>query len=108
MSTQLGDAVNKMGTAFAERMEHEDERRYNEEDIECLDTSDPLEYRRDLARTKAIKLKLKLKRRRLEQELEKAMVGRVPKVLHFGNDDGNANKSKDTAVMAAGTTTGGH
>jgi hypothetical protein len=67
-----------------------------------------LDYRRDLAKTKALKLKLKLKRRRLEQELEKAMVGRVPKVIHFGDDDGNADKSEDTAVIVAGTITGAH
>jgi hypothetical protein len=37
MLTQLGDAVNKSGTVFAEHMEHQDKFRDNDKDmIECL------------------------------------------------------------------------
>jgi hypothetical protein len=35
------------------------------------------------------------------------MVGCVPKVIHFGDDDDNNDKSEDTAVTVAGIT-GGH
>jgi hypothetical protein len=59
MLTQLGDTVNKIRTAFAERMERKYERRDNEETIECLDTPECLEYQRDLAKTEALKLMLK-------------------------------------------------
>jgi hypothetical protein len=57
----------------------------NEEDIECLDTPDHLKCRCNLAKTKDVKLKVK--HCCLKQELEKAMVGHVPKVISFGNDD---------------------
>jgi hypothetical protein len=35
------------------------------------------------------------------------MVGRVPKVICFGNDDDNNDKSEDTAVIEV-EITGGH
>jgi hypothetical protein len=35
------------------------------------------------------------------------MVGRVPKVICFGNDDGDDDKNKDTAMTVAGIA-GGH
>jgi hypothetical protein len=69
-------------------MEYKGKGRDNEEDIECLDTPDHLKYLHNLAKTKAVKLKLKC-------HLEKAVVRRVPKVIHFGNDV-NDDKSKDT------------
>jgi hypothetical protein len=34
------------------------------------------------------------------------MAGRVPKLIHFGNDDGNDDKNKDTAVILAGIIVG--
>jgi hypothetical protein len=74
--------------------------------IECLDTPYRLEYQRKLEKTKAVKVKLK--RHHLEQELVKAKVGCVPEVIRFGHDDGNDDKSEDTAVIVAGTITGAH
>jgi hypothetical protein len=85
-------------------MEHRDESGDNEEEIEFLDTPDRLEYPCNLAKTKAVKLKLKC--RHLKQELEKVMVGCVPKVIHFGNDDGIDDNSKDIAVIVAGIISG--
>lgn len=76
-----------------ERMERKDERRNNEEDIDCLLTPDRVEYRRDLLKIKAIKIKLK--RHRLEEELEKSMAARAPKVIRCGSVDDSDDKSED-------------
>jgi hypothetical protein len=98
--TQLGETMKQIGTVFAgrmeredERMEREDERRNNEEDIDCLLTPDRVEYRRDLLKIKAIKIKLK--RHRLEEELEKSMAARAPKVIRCGSVDDSDDKSED-------------
>jgi hypothetical protein len=58
MLTQLGDAVNKMGTAFVQCIERKHKCQDNGEDIKSLNSPDYLKYRRNLAKTKAIKVKL--------------------------------------------------
>ncbi len=59
MLSQLGDKVNKIGTAFTECMECKDKCQDSKEEIECLDTPDHHEYPHGLAKSKAIKLKPK-------------------------------------------------
>jgi hypothetical protein len=107
MLTQLGDPVNKIGIAFGEPIECEERcwDNKNEEDIECLNTPEHLKYQPKLTKIKAVKLKLK-HCHIFEQELEKAMVGCAPKLIHFDNANGKDDKSMDTAVIVARTTGG--